>query len=149
MSGFDIFTGQPFYTGPTQRERERAADKWHYDADERTKNLKALERGGPVMFQGFSQPLVPVGYEQQQLDNAAKRSGQAELLRARMTWETATAALQEHQLSCEIFEENKTRKGGRGRGGKYKICTECVSLTKGHNFARQRVIELELKSKGT
>ena len=50
---------------PNARERERAADKWHYDADERTKNLKALERGGPVMFEGFSQPLVPVGYEQQ------------------------------------------------------------------------------------
>ena len=134
---------------PTPAQRQRQIDKWHDDADARTKNPKALERGEPVMFQGYAQPLVPVNYNEQKLEEAAKRSGQAELLRARMTWETTTTALQEHQLSCAIFEENKTRKGGRGRGGKYKICTECVSLTKGHDFARQRVIELELKSKGT
>ena len=145
MSGFDIFTGRPFFTGPTPQERQRQADRWHADADARTKNREALERGEPVMFEGYAQPLVPVNYNERKLEEAAERSSDAALLHARMTWETATAALQEHQLSCEIFEENKTRKGGRGRGGKYKVCTDCVTLTKGHDFARQRVIELQAK----
>jgi hypothetical protein len=143
--GYDIWSGEPHFEAPTPRDQDRQLDRWLATAEERARNLRAFEAGEPVKFEGYAEPIVPVGYNERKLAEALQREGRNELLAARCTLEDAANSLEDHQASCDIFEENKTRKGGRGRGGKYHICQDCVSLTKGRDFAIQRVTQLQLQ----